>query len=256
MEARVSVPVTRIEKIEHVADVVAPAVLVERGGVALADGIEPARVLLGVDRAHRQGGGWEEILRRLAVEVDEDLRVPLLERIGDCPALGLRQAEAVAVEVDLVVVVVGAHPPRRIVLQGGRVGVAHHEGVVPGGVALVALRIMGEVDQHEHAVAHALRPLVVAGGKLVGKLNRRLERRRLVPVVCRVQPDYNRQALHHRRCILHGRPARIGEALQIRLDGVQTSDDVFAGDRHEVHRPLLDAPSVVEDAHALRHRLG
>ncbi len=129
---------------------------------------------------------------RLSVIVDEHLGVPLVVRRDQRPRLPLCDSQRVAVQVELVMVVVRAHPPRRVVLQRGVRRVAHRKRVVPLNEPLVALRVVGRVDHGHDLAQDGPRGRVLRSRQLVGDLHRRLERRRLVAVVGVVQPGDRR----------------------------------------------------------------
>src|SRR4051794_25507101 len=98
VERRVSVPVPRIKKIEHIANEIIPVIRVEGFSVRATVDVEP---LIGDGlrdvRIDRQGSRRKEKLRRLAVMIDGNLRVPLYEGLLQIACFFLRHRERVAV---------------------------------------------------------------------------------------------------------------------------------------------------------------
>ena len=77
VEARIHVPIPRIERIEHVANVVIPLVRIKCSRIRATVNLKPFVVLwLRQVRVDRQRDRREKVLRRLAVMIDRDLRVP------------------------------------------------------------------------------------------------------------------------------------------------------------------------------------
>src|SRR5439155_8097173 len=111
VERGIAVVVTRVVNVEDVAREVRPAILVKSRGDVLPVGFRPsARVFvqLGVDR---QRPRREEKAVGISVMVYEHDWVKSMYFVHDTQSLALNKVSRVAVQVDLVMVVVGVHAP-------------------------------------------------------------------------------------------------------------------------------------------------
>ena len=220
-----AIPVAGVVKIEDVANVVVPAIAVESSAVRTSVDLGPANDLLcrqaRIDRQHRRR---HEKLGRLTVMVDEDLGTPLVIGSDDRLRFALSDSEHIAVEVDLIVVVVRAHAPGRFVFQSGVRRVTLAERVVPFDVSLVAFRVQGRSDDGDYVLQNRLRHRVFAGGELVGDLYSRLERRRLVAVVGVVHPADRRCRARDLRRLLSAYGPRVAQAGDGRTNLFQAGD--------------------------------
>src|SRR5205814_3433737 len=144
------VPVADVEKVEHAAHVILPAITVERGRVAAAICGEPLRRLWGQVQVHRLRDRWEEEGRCRRVVVDEYLRAPAQDAVHHRPYLGLALRKQVAVHVEAEVAVPARDAPRLVLFERPRVVRADADGVVPGGKTLMTsgVRRWGEHDDH------------------------------------------------------------------------------------------------------------
>ncbi len=254
VERRPRIPEAGEEQIEASAPVVAPPLPIERVADRVAVAVHPVRLVfrdVEIDRLRRRR---KEHVLGLPVVVDEEDRIPFAERLHDRSGLRLRDEERVAVEIDLIVVVVRAHSPRRVVL--GRVRVrralaADLRGVVPRHEALVALRVVRGVDDGDEAVEDQARRLVRARRALVAGLNRRLEGGRLVAVVRMVHPRDRRHRRGNRVRLGVVRRPRVGELVHRRLDPIEPRDVCRRRDDDEVQRALLERLAVPDDPDAL-----
>ena len=257
VQGRPAIPIAGIVQIEDVADVVVPTVAVESRAVRATVHLGPSHDLIlrqaRVDGEHRR---WEEELDGLAVVIDEDLRVPFVIDLDQGLRLALGDPQRIAIQVDLVVVVVRAHPPRRIVLQGGVRRVTLGEGVIPLHEALVALGVVGRVDDGDHVLEDRQRRAVLAGGELVGDLHRRLEGGRLVPIVGVVHPADGRRVAGDVLGIRRRGGARIAQSLDVGADLIEPRDIIGRTDHHDLQRPALDGSTIGEDAHSIGRRAG
>ena len=244
------VPVAGIERIEDVAHVVAPPARVEGGGVGAADDVEPLRRLgaeVLVDRLRR----WRHVvLRRVAVLVRRDHRVPPQHRRDERPDLALRRREDVAVHVEPVVVEAAADAPRLVVLLLERrvLGAADGDRVRPDGEALVPVGVGARVDDDDRVPQRGERRRLLARRELVEQRHRRLEAGDLVAVHRHREPDDGRRAGDGGVELRLRRAARVGDPVEVRADRVEPRDVLRRRDDEQPHRaPLVGRPDLLDD---------
>src|SRR5262245_37245196 len=117
LEGRPLVPGAGVEEIEDAAHEILPAVVVESGGVAAAEHLEPVRGLCGEILIHGGGDGREEEGLRRGVVVDEDLRMPAQDPVHHDAHFRLTLRHEIAVHVEAEMVVPSRHAPRLVLLQ-------------------------------------------------------------------------------------------------------------------------------------------
>jgi len=233
LERGPDVPVLDGVEVEHVADVVLPAVAVERRRVASAEAVHPLLVVGEAERVVRRvGRGREEERRHLAVVVHEHLRPPAADLARHLPRLRLAHGERVAVGIELVVRAPAADAPglRALLLERPVLGVPLAVRVDPGDEALVAVGVVRRVDQHDRVLQERVRERVVARHELVGHLHHGLERRRLVAVDAVVEPHRDRQLARQLVDLALRDAARVGELLVAGADRVQLRQVLGRGD--------------------------
>ena len=252
IQGRKRVPVSRIKKVEHVADVVVPTVRVERPSVRSAVYVEPfVRHGLREIWVDRQCRGREEKLRRLAVMVDGDLRVPVHERLLQIARLLLRHRQRVAVEVETEMVDAAVDAPRLSVLDGVAVGVAGRDRVVPRDEPFVPVGVLACNDEHDSVFQNVERRRFVRRGELVNDLHHRLERRRFVAVYRVRHPRDRGRRTGDRLGVGGTRPTRVRQPTDVRLDLVHAGDVLGRRDRNDMLHAVLVRLADVVYLHAL-----
>ena len=251
LKRRPFVPVADVEKVEHAAHVVLPAVTVERGGVAAAVGREPLGRLRRQVHVHRLRDRWEEEGRRRRVMVDEHLWVPAQDAVHHRPYLGLALGEQVAVHVEAVVAVAARDAPGLVLLERPRVIGADADGVVPGREALMPIGVRRWVEDNNHRLQDLLGLRFVRRGELIGDLHGRLESRRFV-AVNRVVEHRDGRALRRDR----GRPpgrrlARIHELRDTGPDLIEFGEVRRIRNDQGADGPVLARASPRLDSHAV-----
>ncbi len=106
---------------------------------------------------------------------------------------------------------------------------------------------MGRVDHRDDVLQDRSCHRVLACRKLIGDLDRRLERRRLVPVVRVVHPADGRCATRDLRHLTPTRVARVAQAPDAGADLVQPRHVLRSAHHDQAQRPPLHRAAVVED---------
>src|SRR5437867_2495192 len=105
--------------------------------------------------------------------------------------------------------------------------------------ALVAVGVVGQVDDHDALVADRARERVLARDELVGDLGHGLERGRLVAVDAVVEPHRDRRVADELlRLGLAREPARVGEPRARLAYRIQPAQVLGRGDDEQ--RPLAE----------------
>src|SRR5690606_32335254 len=103
VQRRISVPISRIERVENSADEVILQIFIEGRGVCSSVDVVPA-VRCGLRQiwVDRESDRREKELLRLAVMIDRNLRIPFHKRRLHIPRFFLRESKRVAVQVKSV----------------------------------------------------------------------------------------------------------------------------------------------------------
>ena len=152
VEGRVGIPVPGVMQVKYLTRIVGPSIPVEGIGITLANRLGPAGRGIGVVGIHRDGIGRKEILFGLTVVVHPDLRAPSPHFTRRNSRLFLREAEAVAVAVDVIVRIAGRHQPVALVLSGvgiGRTAWTNFHGFHPDHVTLMRIGIVSRIDHDD-----------------------------------------------------------------------------------------------------------
>ena len=195
-------------------------------------------------------------MRRLAVMIDRELRVPFDVRLLHVPRFFLRKRQRVAVQVKAVMVNASPDRPRLAMLDRVAVGAADRDRVVPRRKTFVPVRIFAGHDQHDGVLQNIERRRFVRCGKLIDDLHKRLERRRFVAVDRVCHPGDRRIVLRDR--VRLGRDVFRGSVRRavLRLYLIEPRDIFRRGDGDDVLHPVLVRRADVEDLYAVRCRLG
>ena len=228
VEDRPRLAVPGIERVVDLADEVREAAIVEARGVGAAKRLEPADLVRGDERVERIGRR-REVVRRVAahlVQVHDDVREVVQRDLQAAQRFRLGLREPVAVHVEQVVIRPAAGP--RLVVFGAEaiaVGRGGASKLVLEKKPRTAVRVLERIDQHDRLAEDRVDHRIPTGRQQVVGLGKRGVRRRdLVAVDGVHQPSHHRQLTRQPRLIGARQRARVGQALEIRLDLVEAAD--------------------------------